>query len=197
MKVAVIGATGNAGQRIVRELRQRDHDVTRIARTIDDGDGVAVDAADTAALADALRGHDAVVSSVKFKFFDTQLLIDAVRASGVRRYVVVGGAGTLWVAPGMKEGERPDFPEMAKEEVGKGARFLGQLREVEDLDWTFLSPSREFVPGERTGKFRIGTDDLLFWAEGRSGISYEDYAVALVDELETPAHIRTRFTVGY
>ena len=158
---------------------------------------MAVDATDTAALAAALRGHDAVVSSVKFKFFDTQLLIDAVRASGVKRYVVVGGAGTLWVAPGLKEGERPDFPEAAKEEVGKGARFLGQLRDVDDLDWTFLSPSREFVPGERTGVFRLGKDDLLFWADGRSGISYEDYAIALIDELERPTHVRQRFTVGY
>ena len=114
----------------------------------------------------------------------------------MKRYLVVGGAGSLEVAPGVKLFNTPEFPEAYKPEATKGGAFLYLLREEKELDWTFLSPSAMFVPGERTGKFRLGGDQLLTSEKG-SSISFEDYAVALVDEIEKPRHRRQRFTVGY
>ena len=114
----------------------------------------------------------------------------------MKRYFVVGGAGSLEVAPGVKLIDTPQIPAAYKPEAAKGGEFLERLRQEKDLDWTFLSPSAMFVPGERTGKFRLGKDQLLTSASG-SSVSYEDYAVAAVDELEKPRHIRERFTVGY
>jgi hypothetical protein len=108
----------------------------------------------------------------------------------------VGGAASLFVAPGKRLLDQPDFPAAYKAEATAGAAFLDALRGVSDLDWTFISPSALFVPGERTGKFRLAKDELLVGEKG-STISYEDYAVALVDEIEKPAHVRQRFTVGY
>ncbi|TIW81033.1 MAG: NAD(P)-dependent oxidoreductase, partial [Mesorhizobium sp.] len=123
-------------------------------------------------------------------------LIAAVRDSGVKRYLVVGGAGSLEVAPGKRLVDTPEFPEIYKAEAQKGADFLDKLKTVGDLDWTLLSPSALFVPGERTGKYRLGKDTLLASDKG-SSISFEDYAIVLVDEIEKPAHVRQRFTVGY
>ncbi|MBS7707374.1 NAD(P)-dependent oxidoreductase [Chelatococcus asaccharovorans] len=202
MKVALIGASGNAGSRILAELTRRGHHVTAIARhpeKIPAGPNVTArqgDVFDGKGLADLLKGHDAIISSVHFTASDPDILIAAVRASGVRRYLVVGGAGSLDVAPGVALVTTPDFPQIYKEEATKGFDFLKKLRGIVDLDWTFLSPSALFIPGERTGQFRLGKDDLLTNDKG-SSISFEDYAIALVDELEKPAHIRQRFTVGY
>lgn len=201
-KIALIGASGNAGSRILKELSDRGHRVTAIARTpekIAALPGVtakAGDVYDKDGLAKLLAGHDAVVSAVHFTASDAATLIGAVRASGVKRYLVVGGAGSLEVAPGKRLVDQPDFPAAYKAEAMKGAAFLDLLRGVSDLDWTFLSPSAMFVPGERTGTFRLGDDALLTNAKG-SSISFEDYAIALVDEIEKPAHLRRRFTVGY
>ncbi|WP_428568109.1 MAG: NAD(P)-dependent oxidoreductase [Solidesulfovibrio sp. DCME] len=200
--IALIGASGNAGSRILKELSDRGHRVTGIARnpgkiaSLPGVTAVAGDVFDPHGLAALLRGHDAVVSAVHFLASDPQLLLEAVRASGVRRYLVVGGAGSLEVAPGRRLIDAPDFPEAYKDEASKGAAFLELLKTVDDLDWTFLSPSALFVPGERTGIFRLGQDRLLT-NEAGSRISFEDYAVALVDEIEQPAHVRQRFTVGY
>lgn len=202
MKVALIGASGNAGTRILTELVSRGHEVTAIARHPDKipaGPKVAArqgDVFDKAGLAALLKGHDVVVSSVRFTASDPQLLIDAVRLSGVKRYLVVGGAGSLEASPGVRLIDTPQFPAAYKPEAGKGGEFLDLLRKVHDLDWTFLSPSALFVAGERTGKFRLGKDQLLTTDQG-SRISFEDYAIALVDEIERPAHVRQRFTVGY
>lgn len=124
------------------------------------------------------------------------MLIEAVRQADVKRYLVVGGAGSLEVAPGKRLVDQPEFPQIYKPEATKGAEFLTLLRIVTDLDWTFLSPSAMFVPGERTGKFRLGKDALLSGEKG-SSISFEDYAIAMVDEIEKPVHVRQRFTVGY
>ena len=124
-------------------------------------------------------------------------MIGAVKKAGVKRLLVVGGAGSLEVSPGVQLVDTPDFPEAYKPEALAGRDFLNVLRGERELDWTFLSPSALFVPGERTGKFRLGTDRLLVDAKGESKISMEDYAIALVDELETPRHSRQRFTVGY
>ncbi|WP_182086108.1 NAD(P)-dependent oxidoreductase [Aureimonas sp. ME7] len=202
MKIALIGASGNAGSRIAAELSSRGHKVTAIARdasritALPGVTPLALDIADTAALADALKGHDAVVSSVHFLASDAEQLIGAVKASGVRRYLVVGGAGSLEVAPGVKLFDTPQFPPEYKAEATKGGAFLDRLKTESDLDWTFLSPSAVFVPGTRTGTFRLGEDQLL-QNENGSSISFEDYAIALVDEIETPRHSRRRFTVGY
>lgn len=202
MRVALIGASGNVGSRIVAELVRCGHAVTAIARNperIPAAPGVtpvAADLFDTEALAAALKGHDAVVSSVMFAASDPEKLIAAVKASGAPRYLVVGGAGSLYVAPGVRLIDTPEFPAAYKEEAAAGAAFLDRLKAEPDLDWTFLSPSALFGPGERTGRFRLGGDELLTNDAG-SSISYEDFAVALVDELERPAHRRARFTVGY
>ncbi len=202
MKIALIGATGNAGSRILAELSSRGHAVTAIARDptkIPALKGVTplkADANDLADLTAALRGHDVVISSVHFTASDPKKLIEAVHAAGVGRYLVVGGAGSLEVAPGVKLIETPQFPAIYKPEAAAGGAFLDLLRQETRLDWTFLSPSALFVAGERTGKFRIGGDQLLTNEKG-SSISFEDYAVAMADEIEKPAHSRRRFTVGY
>jgi uncharacterized protein len=203
MKIAVIGASGNAGSRISAELARRGHSVTAIARH---PEKIAVqanvtptkgDVMDQAGLARLLAGHDAAVSSVHFLASDPAKLIGAAKESKVGRYLVVGGAGSLEVAPGVRLVTTPGFPVVYKAEAEKGAAFLDLLRAEKELNWTFLSPSALFVAGERTGKFRLGTDQLLTAADGKSSISFEDFAVALADEIERPAHIRQRFTVGY
>jgi len=202
MKVALIGASGNAGSRILNELVTRGHDVTAIVRNpekVPSGPRIVAkkgDVFDQAGLAELLKGHDAVISSVRFTASDPHKLIAAVRASGVKRYLVVGGAGSLEVAPGVKLIDTPEFPAAYKAEAAAGAAFLDLLRPEKDLDWTFLSPSALFTAGERTGKFRTGKDQLLTTDKG-SSISFEDFAIALVDELEKPQHSRQRFTVGY
>lgn len=202
MHVALIGASGHAGSRILQELSDRGHAVTAIARNPDKIaklPGVtakAGDVFDQAGLTRLLEGHDTVISAVHFVASDPRILIDAVKASGAKRYLVVGGAGSLEVAPGVALVTTPDFPDAYKPEALAGGRFLDLLRAEKDLDWTFLSPSALFEPGQRTGKFRLGGDELLVGEHG-SRISFEDYAVALADEIEHPAHSRQRFTVGY
>ncbi|MGC3980466.1 MAG: NAD(P)-dependent oxidoreductase [Steroidobacteraceae bacterium] len=202
MKVALIGASGTAGSRVLTELVNRGHQVLALAT---DASKIApassvtpqsVDANNSTALAAALRGCDAVISARKFKETNNQGLIEAVKAAGIKRYLVVGGAGSLETAPGVKEMDSPRFPPHVLPEAKAGGEFLSQLKQS-DLDWTFLSPSRFFEPGPRTGKFRLGTDQLLVAADGKSSISMEDYAIALVDELEQGKHLRQRFTVGY
>ena len=203
MKIAVTGASGNVGSRIVAELVRRDHRVTAIARNpekiaqLPNVSPVRGDANDRASLAALWVGHDAAISSIHFLECDADRLIGAARDSGVGRYLVVGGAGSLEVAPGVRLVTVPDFPAQYKAEAEAGAAFLDRLRQEKELNWTFLSPSALFIPGERTGRFRLGTDQLLTAADGKSWISYEDYAVALADEIERPAHPRARFTVGY
>lgn len=201
-RIALVGASGNAGSRILKELSDRGHAVTAIARHADKIAALpgviaqAGDAGDGAALGRLIAGHDAVISSLRFIDTDARALIETVRASGVKRYLVVGGAGSLEVAPGLRLIDTPEFPAIYKAEASAGADFLALLRGETELEWTFLSPSALFVPGQRTGQFRLGTDTLLSNDQG-SSISFEDYAIALVDEIERPAHVRQRFTVGY
>ena len=203
MKIAVIGASGNAGSRITAELARRGHAVTAIARNPGkiaaqaNVTAVKGDVLDQAGLALLIAGHDAAISSVHFTASDPVRLIGAAKDSKVGRYLVVGGAGSLEVAPGVRLVTTPGFPVAYKAEAEKGAAFLDLLRAEKELNWTFLSPSALFTAGERTGKFRLGTDQLLTAEDGKSWISFEDFAVALADEIERPAHIRQRFTVGY
>lgn len=203
-KIAILGITGNAGSRIAHELLARGHSVTGIARDPSKAAArpgltlVAADATQAATLAPLLEGHDVVVSSTRFVGgIDAATLVAAAKQAGVPRIAVVGGAGSLEVAPGVALIDTPQFPDAYKAEAGAGRVFLQALRGEKDLDWTFLSPSALFAPGERTGKFRLGGDQLLADAQGNSHISMEDFAIALADEIERPQHARQRFTVGY
>jgi putative NADH-flavin reductase len=202
MKIAVIGASGRGGSRIVAELARRGHQVTAIARNPEKVEAHAQVTPKKGDLYDPgisalLAGHDAVVSAVHFLDSDPETLIEAVRASGVKRYFVMGGAGSLEVAPGVKLIDTPEFPAIYKDEAAKGGVFLDRLRREKHIDWTFLSPPALIDFGDRTGKFRIGKDQLLVDGKGDSKISFEDFAIAAVDELEKPKHSRQRFTVGY
>jgi putative NADH-flavin reductase len=200
--VALIGASGQAGSRLLKELSARGHTVTAIARNpekiaaLPGVTAIKGDVYDKDGLAALIKGHDVVISAVHFTASDPTTLIAAFRASGSKRYLVVGGAGSLEIAPGQRLVDQPTFPEAYKAEALKGGDFLNLLKEVTDFSWTFLSPSAMFVPGERTGTFRLGKDQLLSNDKG-SSISFEDYAIAMVDEIEKPAHVNQRFTVGY
>ncbi|PYY92360.1 NAD(P)-dependent oxidoreductase [Pseudomonas sp. TKO26] len=201
--IAIIGATGRAGSQLLEEALRRGHSVTAIARNtakIGQRAGVVtreVDVADSAALQAAVAGHDVVLSAAHFSTIPASAIIDPVKKAGVKRLLVVGGAGSLLLPGGSKVIDSPGFPEEYKAEASAGGVYLDTLRKEQELDWTFLSPSAEFVEGERTGHFRLGQDDLLVSAEGRSWISFADYAIAMLDEVEKPAHRRQRFTVGY
>lgn len=203
MTIALIGATGFIGSRILTELVSRGHAVTAIVRNpekvpaLTGVKAVKGDIFDKDGLATLLAGHEAVISSVHYLASDAEALLGAVKQSGAKRYLVVGGAGSLEVAPGVKLFDTPEFPAIYLDEARKGGVYLDLLRQEKALDWTFLSPSAVIAPGERTGKFRLGLDQLLVDGKGESRISAEDYAIALVDELEKPAHSRRRFTVGY
>jgi putative NADH-flavin reductase len=202
MKVAVIGGTGRAGSEIVKELAGRGHQVTVLARHPEkapQAPGVtakALDVHDASAFPDALKGHDVVVSALRFLDATPQEMIAAVKASGVPRYLVVGGAASL-IAGGQRLFDSPHFPEEYKPEAGAGIAFLDALKAEPGFDWTFVSPSMVFDGSERTGHYRTGGDDLLTPAEGPSRITFPDYAIAMADEIETPKHRRMRFTVGY
>ena len=185
MKVAIIGGTGRAGQEISAELARRGHQVTAIARHPEKAvqhaaiTAVAGDVNHPEALVAAITGHDVVVSAVMFSDTDPASLVDVVRQSGVPLI------------------STPEFPKEYLPEASRGKAFLDYLRDVDDIDWTYVSPSVFFFVGPRTGSFRLGTDQLLSDADGKSSISFADYAIALVDEIETPRHSRQRFTVGY
>lgn len=202
MKVALIGATGHVGSELLKELVRRGHAVTAIVRNpekLPPATNVIAkkgDVFDTAGLTELLKGHDAVISAVHFTASDPQKLMDAVKAAGVKRYLVVGGAGSLEVTPGVALVTTPGFPAEYKDEALKGGDFLALLRQENGLDWTFLSPSALLFDGPRTGIFRLGKDQLLSNEKG-SSISVADYAIAFTDELEKPAHAKQRFTVGY
>jgi hypothetical protein len=203
MKIAHIGATGNVGSRIVAEALRRGHEVTAIARHPDKLQPQPKlstrrgDVNNQADLTKLISGHDAVISSVKFQLINPHILIAAVKQAKLKRLLVVGGAGSLEVAPGVQLVDTPNFPEAYKAEALGGRDFLNVLRAEQDLEWTFLFPSAEFTPGQRTGKFRLGKDRLLTLPNGESKISMEDFAIAMIDELEAPKHVRERFTVGY
>ena len=202
MKVAVVGGTGRAGSQIALELARRGHQVTALARHPDKAPkaaGVtakALDVHDAKAFVEALTGHDVVVSALRFLDATPTAMIGAVKASGVPRYLVVGGAASL-LAGGGRLFDSPHFPEAYKPEAGAGIAFLDALKAEPGLDWTFLSPPMIFDGSERTGAYRSGLDDLLTAADGKSTISFPDYAIAMADEIETPKHRRRRFTVGY
>nr|WP_150776766.1 NAD(P)-dependent oxidoreductase [Pseudomonas fluorescens]VVM56016.1 hypothetical protein PS652_01039 [Pseudomonas fluorescens] len=202
-KIAIIGATGRAGSQLLEEALRRGHSVTAIARDtsklqVREGvKNVALDISDAAALEQAVQGHDVVLSAAHFSTIKPQAIIEPVKRAGVKRLLVVGGAGSLLLPSGHKVIDSPAFPEAYKAEATAGGHYLDTLRQEKDLDWTFLSPSAEFVEGARSGAYKLGKDHLLIGVDGKSWISFADYAIAMLDEVEKPAHSRQRFTVGY
>ena len=202
-KIAIIGATGRAGSQLLEEALRRGHSVIAIARhasKIGHREHVVtkdVDVHDAQALQEAVAGSDVVLSAAHFSTLPVEAIIEPVKKAGVKRLLFVGGAGSLLLPDGTKVIDSEGFPDEYKREATAGGRYLETLRKEQDLDWTFLSPSAEFVEGERTGKFRLGKDHLLIGADGKSWITFADFAIALLDEVEHPAHSRQRFTVGY
>ncbi len=212
MKVAIIGATGFVGSTLLKEAVARGHEITALVskpgKVLISKQVVAVqtDVMQEARLADRLVGHDAVISAFSghaqadvLGYYRTgiQAIISAVKAAGILRLLVVGGAGSLEVAPGIQLIDTPKFPGEWKATAEGARQALNMLRNEQELNWTVLAPSAQVAPGRRTGKFRTGKDQLLVDATGESHISLEDYAVAMIDELEQPTHVRSRFTVGY
>lgn len=202
MKIAVLGASGHAGSEITREAAARGHQVLAIARNpgkIPTGDGIdakAGDASDGDALATLIAGSDAVISALHFDV-TAETLLGAVRKAGVPRLLVTGGAASLEVAPGKRLIDTPAFPEEWKPFAVGGIAFLETLRTVDDVDWTFFSPAALIFEGPRTGAYRTGGDQLVTDEAGESRISFADYAIAMVDELEAHKHSRARFTAAY
>ncbi|MEO3750133.1 NAD(P)H-binding protein [Streptomyces sp. B6B3] len=213
MKIVLFGATGMVGSRIAAEAVARGHEVVAVSRS---GDApvdsprltaVAGDAGSATTVADLARGGDVAASALApprdgtdprapFVALNTALL-DGLRSAGVRRVVIVGGAGSLEVAPGTALMDAPGFPAEYGPEAAAHADLLAMLRRVTDPRWTCVSPAAVIAPGERTGTFRTGGDSLLTDAEGNSNISAEDYAIAFVDEIEKAEHPQARISVAY
>jgi putative NADH-flavin reductase len=209
MNVVVCGATGKSGSEIVKELIRRGHKVTGVARKVDSLAGQkgltakADDLSNADATAAIIKGADAVVSAYAPPPDQTDLLVDvtrreieAVKKAGGPRLLVVGGAGLLEVAPGVTLIKSGHLPAEYMAIAVSHEKALAVLR-ASDINWTYLSPAAYFVPGERTGKFRLGTKELISDAKGESKISFADYAIALVNEIEKPTHERASFSVGY
>ncbi len=209
MKVVVYGATGNAGKEIVKELLARGHQVTGVARNIDPLKSIpgltaqADDLSKVDAIAAIIKGADAVVTAYQPPHDNTDALvevtrreIEAVKKAGTMRLLVVGGAGLLEVAPGVTVIKSGHLPPQFLPIATSHEKALAVLR-ASDINWTYLSPAAYFIPGERTGKFRLGTKELVADSKGESKISFADYAIALVDEIEKPHHERSSFSVGY
>jgi uncharacterized protein len=201
-KIALIGASGNIGGRILAEALRRGHSVLGIVRHPENLPpqqqlaSARGDIASPGELAKQLRGTDVVIASVRWAENAPQLL-DAVRQSGVTRLIAVIGAGSLQASPGLRVLDTPEFPPAWRPGAEGAARALDTFRSEKGIDWVAFSPSWNIAPGERTGKFRVGGDQLLRDASGESRISREDFAIAIIDEVERPAHHRQRITVGY
>lgn len=213
MKIALIGATGFVGSAILKEAVDRGHEVAAIVRNPDKLTPHAKlhpkkgDVYNEDEVVRLVTGHDAVISAFNPGWSNPDIynqqvrgarsIINGVKKAGVKRLLFVGGAGSLEVKPGIQSVDLPEFPAEYKQGALATREALNMLRKEVNLEWSFLSPSADLSPGKRTGKFRLGTDQLLTNAQGESRISVEDYAMAMIDEVEMPKHIRRRFTVGY
>lgn len=210
MKIAVVGAAGTIGRRIAEEALRRGHEVTAVVRNVSKLDEykdkmniVEADAVDPSSIAEAVKGHDAVISAYGPRFGEEEELLEVARSlvegtrrGGVQRLLIVGGAGSLTTDSGEALMDTLEFPAEVRTLAKAHADAYGIYEEC-DLDWTYLSPAAIIEPGRRTGQFRIGTDRLITDESGSSRISAEDYAVAMLDELDDPQFTRTRFTVAY
>lgn len=213
MKIALIGATGFVGSAILNELADRKHEITAIARTPKDtanATWVAADIFNVDALTEILKGHDAVVNAYNPGWTNPNIYDDflagskaiqeAVKKSGVKRFITIGGAGSLFVAPDLQAVDTPDFPKEIYPGANAARHYLNIIKEEKDLDWAFFSPAIEMHAGTktgRTGKYRLGLENPVFNEEQRSILSVEDLAVVIADEVETPKHHQVRFTAGY
>ena len=216
MKVALIGASGFVGAAVLNELVQRGHQVTAIVRNpekvkpAENVTAVKANVLNEEEVAAAVKEHDVVVNTFnpgwtnpnlyKESLQGSRAIQNGVKKAGVRRLFVVGGAGSLYVAPDTQLIDTPHFPESFKAGATAARDYLNILKQEPDLEWTFLSPAIEMHPGtsgERQGTYRLGLENPVFDANNRSMISVEDLAMAIVDELEKPQHIHLRFTVGY
>ncbi|MDF2458343.1 MAG: uncharacterized protein K0S79_759 [Nitrospira sp.] len=213
MKIALIGATGFVGSAILQEALDRGHEVTAIVRHPEKLQSQTklharkADVQNEDEVARLVAGHDAVISAFNPGWTNSDLysqqvkgtraIINGVKRAGVKRLLFVGGAGSLEVKPGVQSVDTPEFPKEWKQGSLATREALNMLSQEPSLEWSYLSPSAELFPGQRTGKFRLGTDQLLKDANGQSRISTADYAMAMIDEVEKPTHIRQRFTVGY
>ena len=196
MSIALIGSTGFIGTRILAEARRRNHEVSVISRE-------QADILDSAQMVNAIRAHNAVISAYG-NHGEPELIIDATRSllaavkeAGVPRLLAVGGAGSLEVAPGVQLMDAPGFPGAYAREARAQGYALDIYRSEKEVDWTYVSPAAEIAAGERTGKFRVGGDMLLMDSNHLSRISAEDFAVAIIDELERGRYSRARFSVAY
>ena len=216
MKIVLFGVTGNVGRRVAAEALSRGHEVVGVVR---DPGAVAAsdprvrlvkgDATNVDSVAEIVKGADAVVSAISPRpnarglaapslVANARAVIAGLRRAGVKRVLFVGGAGSLEVAPGQQLVDQPGFPEAYRAEALEGRDALGVWRsEAGGLDWSYLSPAAEIAPGERTGRYRTTGDQFLVDAAGKSFITFEDYAVAVLDELEHPRHVARRFGVAY
>lgn len=214
-KVLLIGASGFVGSAILKELLSRNHKVTAVVRNSSkittqspELQIVEADISSPAKVAELAKGYDAVISAYNPGWSNPDIyeetlktypaILQGTKTAGVKRLLIVGGAGTLFVAPGVRIIDSGAIPDNIIGGVKSlGEFYLNTLMNEKDIDWVFFSPAGNIHPGQRTGKFRLGKDDLIVDAEGNSSISVEDYAVAMVDELETPKHHQERFTIGY
>jgi len=214
MKVAIIGATGFVGPKVVSEALSRGYEVTAFARQPEkldiENDNLtkqSVDVLDTEILANLLVGHDAVISTFNAGWSNPNLYNDflrgcesiqvATKQAGIKRYITVGGAGSLEIQPGVQLVDTPNFPAEYKPGATAARDYLNELRKEEELNWTFVSPAINLHPGHRTGVFRLGTDQPVFNEAGKNDISVDDLAVAIINELENNHFIKKRFTLGY
>jgi len=198
MRIAIFGSSGNVGSRIAKEASDRGHTVIAVTRK-------SANVLDPASIASAVKGADAVVSAVGSGNFErSSFLADAARAlfagleqANVNRLLIVGGAGGLEVAPGMQLVDTPGFPDSWKGVALAHRDAWNVIKNQKAINWTYVAPAAMLEPGERTGHYRTGTDNLITDAQGNSRISNEDYAVAVLDELENPKHPKARMSVGY
>lgn len=213
MKIAIIGATGFVGSAILNELADRKHEITAIARTPKDTTNatwVAADIFNVDALAEILKGHDTIINAYNPGWTNPNIYDDflagskaiqeAVKKSGVKRFITIGGGGSLFVAPGLQAVDTPAFPKEFYAGATAARDYLNIIKEEKDLDWAFFSPAFEMHAGittGRTGKYRLGLENPVFNDEQRSILSVEDLAVVIADEAENPKHHQVRFTAGY
>ena len=212
MNIALIGASGFIGSALLKEALSRQHQVTALVSRPEKMSASAqltvkaTDVQNLAQLSEQLHSFDAIITAFSghakgdvlgYYVSGVKNIIQATKNAQAKRLLVVGGAGSLEVAPGLQVIDTPDFPEAYRASAEGARQALNLLRAEAELNWTMLSPSAMIAPGQRTNQFRLGTDQLLIAADGKSHISVEDYAVAMINELERPAHTRQRFTVGY
>ena len=213
MKIAIIGATGFVGSAILNELTGRNHQITAIARNPKDtseAKWIAADIFNIDSLTETLKGHDVIINAYNPGWTNPNIYNDsiagskaiqeAVKKSGVRRFITIGGAGSLYIAPDVQLVDTPEFPKEIFDGANAARHYLEIIKEEKDLDWVFFSPAIEMHQGTktgRTGKYRLGLENPIFNEEQRSILSVEDLAVVIADEVETPKHHQVRFTAAY